>query len=131
MAYMRQRGLSAYQHLAGKWDWLYYPPPYDFLATSQPAPLPAPIIYTPAGLGGCGCGCNDGCGCGGGLGLFDSGLDLNQWGIAEWGTVAVGAYLVLSLLGDLGSARKKVGRYKSKSTARRRADLERQLEAIA
>jgi hypothetical protein len=50
-----------------------------------------------------------------GLGLFDS-MDFTTWGIAEWGIVAVGAYLILSLAGDVGRGRKKVKRALRKRT---------------
>ena len=32
-----------------------------------------------------------------GLGLFDSGLDFAQWGVLEWGVVALGGYGLFSL----------------------------------
>jgi hypothetical protein len=44
-----------------------------------------------------------------GLGLFDS-MDFTTWGVGEWGVVIVGAYLVGSLIGDTGRARKSVKR---------------------
>jgi hypothetical protein len=50
----------------------------------------------PAGLQGLGCpGCDGKCN--NGLGVFDSGFDLSQWGIAEWGIVAGGAYVLFSV----------------------------------
>src|SRR5271156_1466668 len=33
-------------------------------------------------------------------GLFSSGLDFTQWGLEEWGTVAVGLYVLKSLWAD-------------------------------
>lgn len=56
------------------------------------------VQFTPPayGMAGCGCGCGGKCG----MGLFDSGGDFTQWGVAEWAVVGVGAYLVLSLAGD-------------------------------
>jgi hypothetical protein len=112
MAYLPQRGLGGYVH-SGNWTWEYYPPPYDFLAPANSRPMVAPILY-PRGVGGCGCGG----GCGGachsaGLGLFDSGLDLAQWGLGEWAAVGLGVYLIGSLMGDAGRAGRKVRRYRS------------------
>jgi hypothetical protein len=78
------------------WTWEFWPPPY------APASVPP----------GLGCpGCNGRCR---GVGLFDS-LDFSTWGIMEWGTIAVGAYLLLSLWSDVGRAAKTVRR-----TVRRR-----------
>lgn len=132
MAYMRQQGLGSYSPV-GDWSWLYYPPPYDFLAPADSVALPAPVLFTPGGNGlGCACGGSDRCGCRpGGLGLFDSGLDLNQWGVAEWGVVAGGAYLAMKLLGDVFAVRQTVRRHGRKRAAAKRARLERQLEALA
>lgn len=48
---------------------------------------------------GLGCGCSGKCGKGCGLGLFDS-MDFTTWGVPEWGLIAVGGYLVLSMAGD-------------------------------
>lgn len=83
--------------------------------------MPAPMVLTPKGLGDCGCGCNGAPGgCGGhshaGLGLFESGLDYQQWGIGEWAAVAAGGYLLISLVGDAFTAKRGVEKY----AARRR-----------
>jgi hypothetical protein len=48
--------------------------------------------------------------------LFSSGLDFTSWGIGEWAVAGLGAYLVISLFNDVGSAGKKV-----KKTLRRRS----------
>ena len=139
MAYMKQRGVGSYRN-SGDWTWEFYPPPYDFLAPSDSAPMPAPVLFTPGvgGLSGCHCGgrCGGhGCGRGGvagGLGLFDSGLDLSQWGIGEWAIAGAGLYLALSLFGD---TRKVAGKVRVASRAReakqkRRERLERELRAL-
>jgi len=111
-------------------------PPSSGMAIQFPPP--------PKGMSGCSCGCGGKCGSmkrssvihdgvGNyvtvanpvsthalqstmGLGLFDS-MDFTTWGVAEWGIVAVGAYLVLSLAGDVGRGTKRVKR----SFRRRRA----------
>jgi hypothetical protein len=148
MAYMRQRGVGSYSPV-GNWSWLYYPPPYDFLAPADSVPIAAPVLFTPAvsGLGGCPCGCAGGCGARAGLGLFESGFDWSQWGIGEWTAAAVGGYLALSVVGDLfkvgrvtargyrrgRGAVRKAGRLLT-STGRkqaRRESLTRQLEALS
>jgi hypothetical protein len=111
MSYLPQRGFSGYQH-TGDWTWEYYPPPYDFLAPRNSAAVP-PFVYPVRGVG---CGCSGSCGgaCHGGLGLFDSGLDISQWGIGEWVAVALGVYLVGSVIGDTRRAgRAAAGRVKS------------------
>ena len=108
MAYLRQRGIGAYSH-SGDWTWEYYPPPYDFLAPADSVAMPAPVVN---GLGGCHCGGTCG-GCGGhshGMGLFDSGLDYSGWGLAEFAVVGAGVYLGVSLISDLFSAGRTVGR---------------------
>jgi len=57
------------------------------------------------GLGCAGCGGN--CGrCG--LGLFDSGVDLSGWGIAEWAVVGIGGYALLSTVFTTQRATRRV-----------------------
>lgn len=124
----------AYRH-TGDWTWEFYPPPYAFLAPCDSSPMPAPVFYTPPkGLGRCGCGCSGTCECAAasGLGLFDSGFDLTQWGIAEWATVGIGLYLATSLFGDVKRVGGRLGRRRraSQSKSRRREQLQRQLEAL-
>jgi hypothetical protein len=50
-----------------------------------------------------------GCACSHGLGLFDS-MDFTSWGMGEWGVVAVGGYLILSLAGDASRGSHRVRR---------------------
>ena len=90
------------------WDWEFYPPPYSppvHLLSAAGAPA-LPIVYS-AKPAGCGCGCGGGCSKSG-LGLFESGLDVSQWGVGEWSTAGIGLYLMASLLGDLGRAKRTV-----------------------
>lgn len=104
-----------YAH-TGNWTWEFYPPPYDWLAPRRAAPMPAPILFpAPPSRGMSGCGCGGSCGgCGGGhvhgMGLFDSGLDFTGWGVPELAVVALGVYLVGSVLGDAGRARTGIKR---------------------
>jgi hypothetical protein len=95
---------------------------------SMPA-LVLPPARGVAGLGGCGCGC--GGDCQKGLGLFDSGFDFSQWGVAEWGIVAVGGYLAISLVADLFAAGRGVKKYKARISKRRaiRQKYQRELAA--
>jgi hypothetical protein len=44
------------------------------------------------------------------MGLFDSGLDFTGWGVPELAVVALGVYLVGSVLGDAGRARTGIKR---------------------
>jgi hypothetical protein len=132
MAYMRQRGFGDYEQ-TGDWSWEFYPPPYDFLAPSDSVAVPAPVLYTPASSGpGLGCACGGKCGDCGGLGLFDSGLDLSQWGVGEWVAAAGIGYLGITLLGGLMGATRKVRRTvrKRSATAARRRELQRELEDL-
>lgn len=110
MAYMTTgRGVGAYEGPGDVWNWEFYPPPYDWLAPANSTPMPAPILPKGRGMAGCGCGCGGDCGGhGAGLGLFEAGLDWSQWGIAEWTLVGLGSYLVLSIVGDMFSAGRKV-----------------------
>jgi hypothetical protein len=130
MAYMPQRGFGGYQR-TGNWTWEFYPPPYDFLAPRNSAPVP-PFVYPGRGVGGCGCGGSCGGACHGGLGLFESGLDLSQWGLGEWAAVGLGVYLLSSVFGDVkrvgGHVRK--ARRMSESKARRKERLEKELKEL-
>jgi hypothetical protein len=66
---------------------------------------------------------------GNGLGLFDSGLDLNQWGWAELAAVAAGVYLLGSLIGDTKRGAQRVAEPIRRRSARRQrvAKLEEEL----
>lgn len=131
MGYIRA-GLGDYDR-SGDWSWEFFPPPYDFLAppdsAPQPAPimrgnrivLPTPIVLAPKGVGDCGCGCNGAGDCHG-LGLFDAGFDYTRWGAPEWTFIGVGAYLTLSLVGDLFTAGRTVKRGYRKIRPRARAE---------
>lgn len=105
------------------YSWEFYPPPYSAVSPVRrpgtvsggggsslpPLPILVPAVSRGTrGMAGCGCGCGGHCS-GGGLGLFDS-TDFGDWGIAEWGAIAIGAYVALKLVGDVGSVRKQVRR---------------------
>ena len=129
----RSRGFGSYDK-TGDWEWMYYPPPYDFLAPADSVAVPAPILYTPSrGLSGCGCGGTCG-GCGDdhshGLGLFDSGFDLSGWGVAEWGTVAFGVYVLAKVFGDAKRVGTKVRKVSRGVKAKRRKQLQAQMDAL-
>jgi hypothetical protein len=111
-----QTGVGSYNKI-GNWTWMFAPPPYGFTGPANPSPDP-PIRWN--GLSGLS-GCAGGCGCGGkcgdkhdhGMGFFSSGMDFNGWGAAEWGIVALGGYLALSIIGDaftVGRAAREGGR---------------------
>ena len=105
-------GIGGYDK-TGRWDWEFYPPPYDFLAPSNSVAVPPPVLRS-RGVGGCGCGGECG-GCGdhkhAGVGLFDTtSLSIADWGWQEWGAIAVGAYLLIHLFSDAGTAQKKIRR---------------------
>lgn len=80
------------------------------------------INWTPGGLG---------CACGGqckGMGIFDSGMDLTQWGLIEWATVGTGLLMLISTVNTIGqgvrSARAIPGERRKRKAAslRKRAD---------
>jgi hypothetical protein len=95
------------------WTWEFWPPPYA--SASVPPGLGCP-------------GCNGRCR---GVGLFDS-LDFSTWGIMEWGAVALGAYLLLSLWGDVGRTARRVrtSSSKRKRKAERRRELKEELATL-
>jgi hypothetical protein len=113
------------------YSFLFYPPPYNFLA--PPATMPksgklAPEdVLQPMGTGmGCGSGCSCGGTCGMGqtdsAGLFGTGLfttaDFTQWGWGEWAVVVAGSYFAISAVNDLQTgytgARKAYKKYSRK-----------------
>jgi hypothetical protein len=109
---MEQSGIGDYEK-TGNWQWEYYPPPYDFLRPADSVAMPPPVLggasVVPRSPGlSCGGGCSCGGTCGGGkghshgtagLGLFDS-MDWTTWGVGEWTCIGVGAYVLLSIIGD-------------------------------
>ncbi len=121
---LARRGMGEYEQ-SGDWSWEFFPPPYDFLAPADSAPQPAPIL----GGGGLGCtSCGGGCGCSqdqglGQTGFLGTGLFASAnpatWGIGEYATLGVGAYLAFSLVGDAGtvSAKGKQAYRRARSSA--------------
>ena len=87
--------------------------------TTCPLDLTPGAALSAAGMSGFRRGLSGGCKCGGncagcrgglhghrhGMGLFDS-ADFTTWGWGEWGIIAAGAYLVMSLVGDTTRAAK-------------------------
>jgi hypothetical protein len=67
-----------------------------------------------------------------GLGIFDTGMDLSGWGVAEWLIVAVGLYAGFSLFGDtkrtVGTVQKS--RRSSAARARRKKKLQDELSGL-
>ena len=112
-------GLGAYAKV-GDYSWEFFGP--EAFAWERPAdstPQPAPML---SGLGGCGCGgkcggCGDGhshgVGQATGAGVLGTGcfasMDFTTWSWCEWGSIALGLYLVGSLVGDIraGASRGK------------------------
>jgi len=124
VAYTRS-GFGDYNQVRGSYEWMFYPPPYQFADPAKTTP--PPNFYAPAASMGLGCG--GGCSCGGtcaksqtniGLGLFDS-ADWTTWGLGEWATIGVGLYLGMSILGDIGGAAKGVRKAVRRRSYRRRA----------
>ena len=57
------------------------------------------------------------CPCSQGLGIFEAGLNFDQWGISEWATVLAGAYVAVSLFQDSSRAVSRVSRYRRRRKA--------------
>jgi hypothetical protein len=125
-------GIGAYEN-SGDWTWMFNPYEYSFL---NPADSKAQPAFGFSGLSGCGCGGKCG-GCGGhshdhglGQGLFNTGLfestDISTWGWGEWGVVAAGVYLGVSVVSDVIGAGRSVGSayQSSRRTAKRRAQAQ-------
>lgn len=123
-----QSGIGDYEN-TGNWAWEFYPPPYNFLAPADSVAMPPPVLGGAAvvprspglGCGGSSCSCGGTCsGAAGhdhaGLGLFDS-MDWTTWGVGEWTAIGIGAYVLLSVIGD---TRRGVARTKSAGQAFRR-----------
>lgn len=100
------------------YSWLFFPPPYNFLAPPAKLPKPGQIapenVFQSMGLSGTcngmGCAsCGGTCGMGqAGNGLFGTGLfvssDPTTWGVGEYAVIAIGGYLVISMVSDAQSA---------------------------
>lgn len=73
-----------------------------------------------AGIRGMGCGCAgvQGCGCAGGMGIFESGMDVSQWGVPEFAIAALGAYVLISVF---DTTRRTSASVRRKSRALRKA----------
>jgi hypothetical protein len=118
------------------YSWLFYPPPYNFLAPPRTPVLASSPESTVQSMGlgsacnGLGCAsCGGTCGMGqDSSGLFGTGLftsaDFTQWGWGEWAAVVVGGYFAISAVSDLQSgytgarkAYKRYGRKRSYSAA--------------
>jgi hypothetical protein len=128
------------------WSWLFYPPPYNFLAPPM-TPVSASSPESTVQSMGLGSACNGlGCAsCGGTCGqtgvgqtdaggLFGSGLflsaDPTQWGWGEWAVLGLGTWAAVSMVSDLGRAGSaayapiKRARSRSKKRAALQADLD-------
>lgn len=88
-----------------------------------------PRTPCPVGLSGyrglaCGpqCKCGGACGMGRarGMGLFDS-LDFTTWGWGEIGVILIGGYLIVNLLGDIGTGSRRARQYVKSSQRKRLA----------
>jgi len=79
------------------WQPCPYPEIVDAFSSIDPPPTPAIIQDLP-------------CPCSQGLGIFDAGLNFDQWGWAEWAAVATGAYFAISLFQDSSRGVKRVRR---------------------
>lgn len=134
-----KNGLAGYESLhGGSWAWEYFPPPFDFLAPANSAPMPAPRL-TAAGFGGFGCP-GPACGCNKGVGdlstlmanvtagnFSDALMGSDLWpGIPNVIVLGVGGWLLNHLLSDFGKAKKTIRKVSSSAAKRRR--LKRELE---
>ena len=121
----------------GNYSIEFFTPPYDFLAAAGSHYQPVPRLrsngglvrkqsYTPAltltheqwknrdrGMGACCSSCAHGGACSGashGVGLFDSGLDYEGWGMAEWAIAGLGTYALFSMFSTTKRGVEKVSR---------------------
>ncbi len=98
----------------GSWTWEFYPPPYAFLAPRNASPMPAPLISASGrGLGCDGKPCAKCAAARVGMGLFDGGLVVTTWSLAEW-LIAGGAVVVgFAVLGGGAQSRERRGALRS------------------
>ena len=69
-----------------------------------------PGTFSPFGMSGACCSsCAHGGSCNKGMGLFDSGMDVTQWGWQEWLVVGLGGYMLTSMVFGTGRAVKAAG----------------------
>lgn len=65
------------------------------------------------------------------MGIFDSGADFSEWGLAEWAAIGLGSYVAISLFSDIGKGvsgtRKRIRR--AGARRRKRAQLKQELKA--
>lgn len=114
------------------WSYLFYPPPYNFLApplTPVSPGSPEENSIQSMGLSGTG-GCNGlGCAqCGGtcgmgqtstglfGTGLFQS-LDPTTWGVGEWAVIGIGGFLAISAVNTSQTAARGVRKAYRRATS--------------
>ena len=79
-----------------------------------------------AGLGCPGLCCGGGCG----LGIFDSGFDVSQWGLAEWVVGAAAVYVAFSVFSTTKRGVRAVRAIPRKRRQRKIAALEKRLELV-
>ena len=124
------------------YSWLFYPPPYNFLAPPRTPALASSPESTVQSMGlgsacnGLGCAsCNGTCGMGqDSSGLFGTGLfvsaDPTTWGVGEWIAIGLGTWAAVSMVSDIGRAGSaayapiKRARSRSKKRAALQADLD-------
>jgi hypothetical protein len=107
------------------WSYLFFPPPYNFLA--PPLNSRAEDVMQPRGSGmGCsGIGCGGCSGCGGlgqtSTGLFGTGLfvsaDPSTWGIGEWAVIGLGGLFAINAVTSAQSAGRGVRKAYRRATA--------------
>ena len=93
----------------------------------QPFGWPIPQYLTPGNNRGLGCACGGSC-CGGmggltfdGTGLLGTGLfsgDASEWGASEYGVLALGAYMLYSMVFTTKAAARKVATIPGRVKAR-------------
>jgi len=114
------------------YSWMFYPPPYEFLAPQAGNAEIAKPFGWGMGRGVAGCiSCSGGLGCAecggtcglGQAGLFGTGLfqsaDPSTWGVGEWATIAVGGFLAVSAV----TTAQKTGRAVSRGYRKAKASV--------
>ncbi len=105
-----------------------------YMVTPDPSPdYGTALVQRIHGLGD-GCGCGEGCGCSGGcgLGLFSGGMDLNTWGMLEWGIVGLVGLGAISAFntGRRGVSTVRKGIRRRKATKTRKRELQAELKGL-
>jgi hypothetical protein len=66
-----------------------------------------------------------------GLGLFESGFDFSQYGLAEWAVVFVGAYMLVSTISTTNRAASRIASIPGEHRKRRAASYRQKAKELS